>query len=120
MEEAVYSRAESEDIKNAVEEEYLADVAEVYLVVYIEEEENIGAVENILEWCDVITDRNWRLIRRMTSLTMNGTGYYGWQTMLTILRIFFHGSTRPKIPMRTSKDRVIRTARVDVSRPLLV
>ena len=35
----------------------------------------MGAVDKILERCDAMMDYNWRFIRHMTSLTMNGTGY---------------------------------------------
>ena len=75
VEEAVYFRYEAEDTKDAVEEEDLADVAEVYLVVAMQEEETMGAVDKILERCDAMMDYNWRFIRHMTLLTMNGTGY---------------------------------------------
>ena len=74
VEEAVDFRAKAEDIKCAAEEADLADVAEVDLVVDMEEEETICAVEKMLEWCDAMTDNNRRFIRNMTSLTMNGTG----------------------------------------------
>ena len=66
---------EAENIKDGVEEAYLAGVEEVDLVVDMEEEETICAVEKMLEWCDAMTDNNRRFIRNMTSLTMNGTGY---------------------------------------------
>ena len=66
---------EAENIKDGVEEAYLAGVEEVYMVVDMEEEETICAVEKMLEWCDAMTDNNRRFIRNMTSLTMNGTGY---------------------------------------------
>ena len=56
MEEAVNFRSEVEDIKDAVEEVDLKDAVEVDLVVAMEEEETIGAVEKMLEWCDVMTD----------------------------------------------------------------
>ena len=75
VEEAVYFRDETEDIKDAVEEADLEDVTELDMAVAVEEEETIGAVEKILEWCDAMTDQNWRFICHMTSLTMNGTDY---------------------------------------------
>ena len=75
VEEAVYFRCKAEDIKDAVEEVDLADVEEVYMVVAMEEEETIGAVDKILEWCDAMMGHNWRFIFHMTSLTINGTGY---------------------------------------------
>ena len=75
VEEAAYFRTEAEDIKDAVEEADLEDVAEVDLAVAKEGEEIIGTVEKILEWCNETTDKNWRFTRHMTSLTTNGTGY---------------------------------------------
>ena len=43
-------RTEAEDMKDAVEEADLGDVSEVDLDVAMEEEENIGAVDKMLEW----------------------------------------------------------------------
>ena len=54
-----------------MEEVNLADLSEVDLDVAMEEEETIGAVDKILEWCDSMTDHNWRFTRHMNSLTMN-------------------------------------------------
>ena len=68
-------RTEAEDIKYTVGEADPADMAEVDLVLAMEEEETIGALEKILEWCNAMTDHNWRFTRHMTSLTKNGTGY---------------------------------------------
>ena len=56
------------------EEADLAGVEEVDLVVAMKEEEMIGTVDKILEWCDAMTDHNCRFIRHMISLTMNVTG----------------------------------------------
>ena len=75
MEEAVNFRTEVEDIKDAMEEAYLADVTDVDLAMNMEEEEKIGAVDNMLKWCDAMTDHNWRFTCHMTSLTMNDTGF---------------------------------------------
>ena len=75
MEEAVNFRTEVEDIKDAMEEAYLADVTDVDLAMNMEEEEKIGAVDNMLKWCDAMTDHNWRFTRHMNPLTMTGTGY---------------------------------------------
>ena len=74
VEEAEYFRSEGEDIKDAVEEADMSDVAEVYLDMAMEEEETIGAVDKMIKWCDVITDHNWMFTHHMTSLTMNGAG----------------------------------------------
>ena len=74
VEEAEALKEEAEDIKDAVEEADLADMAELDLDVAMQEEETIGAVGKMLEWCDAMTDYNWRFTRHMTSLTMNGTG----------------------------------------------
>ena len=74
VKEAVYFRAETADIKDTAEEVYLADMVDVYLFMAMEEEESIGAVQNILEWCNVMTDHSWRFIRHMTLLAINGTG----------------------------------------------
>ena len=52
----------------------MAGVAEVDMVVAMEEEEIIGTVEKMLEWCDTMTDHNWRFIRHMISITTNVTG----------------------------------------------
>ena len=49
VEEAVDFRADPEDIKNMVEEADLVDMAEVDLVVTIEEKETIGAVDKMLQ-----------------------------------------------------------------------
>ena len=65
MEEAAYFRTEAEDIKDAVEEADLEDVAEVDLAVAKEEEEIIGTVDKITEWCNETTDKNWRFTRHM-------------------------------------------------------
>ena len=75
VEEAAYSRTDEEDIKGASEEADLADVTEVYLAVALEEEETVGAVDNIIEWYDTIMDHNLRFTRHMTSLIMNSTCY---------------------------------------------
>ena len=72
MEEAAVFRSMAEDIKDALEKADLADVAEVYLSVDMEEEETIGAVDKMLEWCNLVTDHNWRFTCHMTSLTING------------------------------------------------
>ena len=53
----------------------MANVAEVYLAVSTEEEETIGAIYKIFEWCNAMTYHNWRFTRHMNSLTINGTGY---------------------------------------------
>ena len=66
VKEAAYFRNKAEDIKDAAEEEDMADVAEVDLAVATEEEETIGALDKMLEWCDSITDHNWRFNRHMT------------------------------------------------------
>ena len=50
VEEAECFRTEVEDIKDAVEEADLADMAEVYMDVAMEEEGEIGAVDNIIKW----------------------------------------------------------------------
>ena len=50
VEEASDFRTKAEEIKGAVEEADLADMAEVYMDVAMEEEGEIGAVDNILEW----------------------------------------------------------------------
>ena len=47
------------------------DVAKADIVVEMEEEEAIGAVNKILKLCDITTDHIWRFIRNMTLLTMN-------------------------------------------------
>ena len=57
-----------------MEEADLVKVVEIDLAAAMEKKETIGAVEKILEWCDAMTDHNWRFTRHMTSLTMNGTG----------------------------------------------
>ena len=75
LEEVLYFKAKEEDIKNKVEEADLLDVEEVDMVVTIEEEESIGAVDKMLEWYNVMTYQSWGFIRHMISLTMNGTGY---------------------------------------------
>ena len=75
VEEAVDFKAEAENIKNAVEEADLADVAELDLFMTMEEEEVIVAVDKMLEWCNVMMYHSWRSIRNMTPLPMNGTGY---------------------------------------------
>ena len=48
VEEAADFRTEAEDIKDAVEEADLEDVAEVDLAVAMEEEETIGAVYKMI------------------------------------------------------------------------
>ena len=75
VQEAADFRTETEDIKDAVEEANLADLAEVDLSGAMEEEETIGAVDKMFERCDAMTYHNWRFNRHMTSLTMNATGY---------------------------------------------
>ena len=57
-----------------MEEAYLVDVSEVDLAVAMEEEENTGAVDKMLEYFNEMKDHNWRFNRHMNSLTMNGTG----------------------------------------------
>ena len=74
MTEAEDLRTRAEDIKDAVEEAYLADVAEVHLAVAMEEEETTGSVDKILKWCDAMTDNNWIFTCHMTSLKMNDIG----------------------------------------------
>ena len=73
-EEAADFRTKAKDIKDAMEEANLADVEDADLSVAMGEAETIGAVDNIIEWCDAMTDHNWGCTRHMTSLTMNGTG----------------------------------------------
>ena len=75
VEKLVYFGAEAKDIKDAVEEIDLADVAKVDLVVHIEEEENIGAVDKMIVWCNEMMDQNWWFIYHMTSRTMNCISY---------------------------------------------
>ena len=75
VEDAADFRTKSEDIKDAVEEKDIPTVAEADLAMAMEEEEIIGAVDKIIEWCDAMTNHIWRFIHNMTSLTMNGTGY---------------------------------------------
>ena len=69
MVEAVDFKSKAEDIKDAVEEAYLADVAEVDLVVEMKEEESIDAIYKMLECYNVMTDHSLRFIRHMTPLT---------------------------------------------------
>ena len=72
VQEAADFRTETEDIKDAVEEANLADLVEVDLSGAMEEEETIGALDKMLEWCDAMKDTNWSFTRHMNSLTMNG------------------------------------------------
>ena len=75
VEEAEYFRAEAGDIKDAVEEADLEDVAQVDMDMDMKGEEIIDAEDKMQEWCDAMTDQNWRFTCNITSLTIDVTVY---------------------------------------------